>query len=100
MEVSVVAIDFETYLISATESIPRPVCLSWYDGTNKGLAVGKQEIDELLEKLFISKKKIVAHNATFENLVIYKHLAASRFLEPALNQNRVHCTLILISEEH
>lgn len=69
-----VSIDFETYLISDEMPIPKPVCLSYaYSETDKGLVVGYSDMDKLLGELLNSDKILVAHNATFECLVILKH---------------------------
>jgi len=72
--VKLIAIDFETYLISAEEVIPRPVCLSWADDLNTGLVATKTEMETVLKNyLEDDNVVIIAHNAEFEGNVIDKH---------------------------
>lgn len=73
-----VAIDFETYLIGPDQVIPQPVCLSYADKQVNGLAVGKDEMSNLLLSLFLSNKKIIAHNLQFELKIIYEHFPQLR----------------------
>ena len=67
--VGLVGIDFETHLISQEMPNPKPICLSYYDGTNSGILVGK-DIEEYLHKILSSDAKIIAHNMSFEANVI------------------------------
>ena len=66
-----VAIDFETYLISATSPTPKAVCLSYYTGSKSGLLIGLDEMEPFLLALLKSDLNIIAHNSKFELLVIY-----------------------------
>lgn len=70
-----VAIDFETYLISDEQPIPKPVCLSYAESETKtGLLVTYQEMDKYLSELIVNDDKIlIAHNIVFESTVILKH---------------------------
>lgn len=89
---SVVAVDFESHLISNEEPIPRPVCLSFYDGTETGLLVG-QDMEKFLETHLSAKTLLIAHNATFELLVIYQHFPKLReLLIQSLDEGRWFCT--------
>lgn len=74
------AIDYETYLISNEEPIPKPVCLSWADETGSGLLVGKEEIEPKLREWLSKNDFLIAHNATFEMLVTYEHFPNLRDL--------------------
>ena len=91
-----VAIDFETYLIGEPDIIPKPVCLSWYDGENEGICVGMTEMHEFLQKILTdSTYYIVAHNMKFEALVIYEHFPLLREqLLSKLRLNHLICTKI------
>lgn len=93
MSTPVYSIDFETHLISKEQIVPKPVCLSWYDGTNKGLLVGYEEMSEWLEQAFKDRSTFIAQNATFELSVItrYFHNVTSN-IWPCLEQGRFLCT--------
>ncbi len=89
----IVAIDFETYLISEEEPIPKPVCMSYYDGTTAGLCVGKEEMRKKL--LEILDGDIIAHNAKFEFLTIYKWFPEFEDkVWEMYDEGRVHCTQV------
>lgn len=96
----IVAIDFETDLISEEAPIPAPVCLSWATPDGKsGLEVGMTAMEKYLKKILISTEhKIVAHNLKFELLVIYQHFPELRHRLWELLENvtypQLHCTLI------
>lgn len=68
-----IAIDFETHLISEDMPVPKPVCLSYYiNGEDKGLLVGFKDMHWFLDNILSMKDTIIiAHNASFEALVIY-----------------------------
>lgn len=86
-----VAIDYETYLISEHQPIPKPVCLSWFDGKDTGLLVG-EDIEQFLKNM-LESDLIIAHNACFELLVTYKHFPNLRKLVwKSLDEKRFVCT--------
>lgn len=94
-EHNIIAIDFETYLISEEMPIPKPVCISYayQDGTT-GLLTGS-EMSEFIDWVMCSNKIVVAHHAIFEGLVIlkyYPHLWAQVFKK--LGDNTLKCTKI------
>lgn len=85
--------DFETYLISEEMPIPKPVCMSVYDGDKEFLAVGRDEMLKALEVMFTSNKVLVAHNMQFEGLVIYKWFPTLRpQLMSHMNEGLLYCT--------
>lgn len=87
------AIDFETHLISAEATSPRPVCLSWYDGAESGIVVGMNDMERTLQQAFERRETFIAHNATFELLTIYTHFPNLRpYIWPCLEQGRFLCT--------
>ncbi len=89
-----VAIDFETYLISNEFPIPKPVCLSWAEKDKSGLLIGKDMGSFLKDKLE-NKVLLIAHNATFELLVIYEHFPALRdLLIEHLDSGLFFCTML------
>ena len=70
-----VSFDFETHLISEEMIIPKPVCVSYcVESTQeRGLIVGFEDVRVWLTTFLNNKDSIkIAHNATFELLVIYK----------------------------
>lgn len=90
---NIVAIDFESYLIDANNIYPKPVCLSYYDGSNAFL-LRKTEMLPFLKKT-LEKDTFIAHNATFECGVIYYHFPELRELMfTALDEGRIICTMI------
>lgn len=89
-----ISIDYETFLISNENIFPKPVCLSWYDGSNTGL-LNRAEADTFLRELLTSNEEIIAHNAVFEcgvTIVHYPDLAQLVF--DALDNNLIYCTKI------
>lgn len=101
-----VAIDYETHLISAEAPIPAPVCLSYYDGTNQGLLL-KQHIHPFLKALLEDNNTIlIAHNAVFELQVTantYPDLLP--LIQKKLENKQIICTkvyeqLIACQEQH
>lgn len=89
-----IAVDFETYLISAEEPIPRPVCLSYYDGTNSGVVVGSK-MEQVLRSFLESHELIIAHNMSFEFNVIDTHYPQLRpLLYSKLKKKHLICTKI------
>ena len=51
MKETICAIDFETFLIDGCGS-PQPVCLSWDDGTSKGVVAGMDDMQNKLIEIF------------------------------------------------
>lgn len=89
------AIDFETYLISDEMPIPKPVCLSYYDGKQAGLLIGAEKIEPYLQTLLSSGKMVIAQNAKFEALVIYKYFPSCReALWSAIEAGHFFCTAL------
>lgn len=89
------AIDFETYLISGEQPIPKPVCLSYHNALGSGLIIGFEEMREYLKKLLSSSETIIAHNLKFETLAIVKHFPELRELvDRKYKNNQFFCTLI------
>lgn len=89
-----VAIDFETYLIDEEEgTLPRPVCLSYYDGEEAGLLIGSR-VPEFLRSIPITTE-IIAHNVQFEFGVILKHYPElTDWVLERLAAGTLWCTLI------
>lgn len=92
MSDKIMAIDYETYLISNEMPIPKPVCLSFFDGEETGLLVG-DDIEPFLEKILNENYLIVAQNATFELLVTFKYYPKlkTKIIE-SLKEGRWYCT--------
>ncbi len=87
------AIDYETYLISEGNVFPKPVCLSAYDGEQTFL-FDRNEAQEYLDKI-INKELIIAHNAVFEcgvTITHYPELAEQVF--DALDNGLIYCTKV------
>lgn len=90
-----IALDFETYLISAEAPIPKPVCLSYYSDGEAGLAVGYNDMEELIGNALNGGCPIIAHNASFEALVIQKYFPVYKeVLDKAFNEGRIVCTKV------
>lgn len=88
------SIDYETYLISDGNIYPKPVCLSYYDGTSTGL-LNRAEAEPYLHEILTKNELIIAHNAVFEcgvTITHYPELAELVF--KALDEGRFHCTYI------
>ena len=89
-----IAIDFETHLISPEAPFPKPVCLSYYDGKDSGLLIGGDMQSFLSEHL--GSSHIIAHNAVFECGVIYFQMPDLReHLWQALDNGQMICTQII-----
>lgn len=89
-----IAFDFETRLISTEHPYPKPVCLSTFNGWNKKLYVGMEEMREAL-KIVLSQTS-VAHNAVFECGVIWNWFPELQSeLQKALEEGRIKCTKII-----
>lgn len=96
-----VAIDFETYLISDESPIPKPVCLSYCTSpTEKGIIAGSDGMEAFLSKVLNEEDTtVIAHNASFEGLVInqyFPHL--SERLMHLYETGRFICTKV--NEQH
>jgi hypothetical protein len=89
-----IAIDYETHLISNGNIFPKPVCLSGYDGKDTFLLdskVSEQKLHEILTK----KELIIAHNAVFECGVTVTHYPDLKDLVfDALDNELIYCTKI------
>lgn len=92
---SLVAIDFETYLICNEAPWPKPVCLTYHEvGQEADIVIGK-DMKSTLKSMLESGNKIIAHNMSFEFNVIYKHFPSLRTpLIEALREGRLLCTKI------
>lgn len=90
---NLIAIDFETHLISNEHPWPKPVCLSWFDGVNSGLIV--DDIEQFLLKILTEDYTIIAHNMSFEANVIdtwYPKLRCA--LKAKISQEKLICTKV------
>ena len=88
------AIDFETHLISDEQPAPKPVCVSWFDGKNKGLVKGMPEMLRYLTEA-LKHPLIVAHNMKFELSVIYEWFPELRqAVDKGLENEQFMCTRI------
>lgn len=88
-----IAIDFETHLISKEYIFPKPVCLSSYDGENTQL-LRKDEIPTYLHKI-LEADTIIAHNAVFEcGVIIHHYPELTDKVFDALADGRIVCTKI------
>ncbi len=88
------AIDFETYLISPEHPAPKPVCISWYDGKNSGLVIGMDNMEKFLSTA-LKHPLIVAHNMKFESTVIHAWFPRLRpLLDEAFDNERLMCSKV------
>ncbi len=88
-----IAIDFETYLISDGAIFPKPVCLSTYNGTEAFL-FNREEGREFLRE-HLNKTLLIAHNAVFECGVIITHYPElAELVFDALDNDLIYCTKI------
>lgn len=92
-----IAIDFETYLISEEQPIPKPVCLSYYYGEGQqGLVTGSDSMEAFLLKILSGNEKIIAHNMAFEANVIMTHFPKLyKLVCFAIKEERLICTKII-----
>lgn len=92
----VLGFDFETHLIGEPDIIPKPVCVSYYkpEIKDKGLIIGMKNMEEYLFKILSDKGTLkIAHNATFEILVIYKYFPNLRsLLWENIDEGLIFCT--------
>lgn len=89
-----IAIDFETYPITAEAPSPKPICLAYYDGNNSGLLVGK-DMESYLQGILKGNDIIIAHNMRFESLVIFEwYLELRPLLLKAFDDKRLMCTKV------
>lgn len=91
-----IAIDFETHLISQEMPIPKPVCLSYYkDGGQNGIVTGRDGMEAFLNLILSSDDKIIAHNMSFEANVIDTWFPKLRFLlRDKFKKNQMICTKV------
>jgi hypothetical protein len=90
----IVAIDYETHLISNEHPAPKPVCLSFKIGNRTELIVGFDAMREFM-KAHLESSMIIAHNAKFELLVTYEWFPELRpLIWKALDENRIYCTYV------
>ncbi len=88
-----IAIDYESYLISNEAVFPKPVCLSAYDGSETFL-FNRADTAEFLSK-HLNKQLIVAHNAVFECGVTINHFPdLTNMVFEALDSGLIYCTRI------
>lgn len=93
---SKIAIDYENYLISEEAPIPKPICISYFNGKDKGIIVGKEDMEKFLSNLLDSDQTIIAHNATFECLVTHQHFPQFKSkLQQRLREGTIVCTQII-----
>lgn len=91
---SQVAIDFETHLIGPDSISPKPVCLSYYNGS-QGKVLKGSDMEPFLFSIFNSEDIIIAQNLKFELLVIYKWFPKLRkFIWNKLDKGQLYCTKI------
>ena len=87
--------DYETFLIGDGAIFPKPVCLSYYDGRDKGILTSKYDIIQLFKNYLGNNDIIIAHNAVFEcgvTVTHYPELADLVF--DALDNGLIYCTKI------
>lgn len=87
-----IALDFETYPISEEFPYPRPVCLSWYNGSDKGLLKPNQ-VERFLKKLPYDEI-IVAHNLKFDLMVMYEWMEMKQWVHERLESGTLRDTLL------
>lgn len=88
-------LDFETYLIGPGVKHPRPVCISYDDGTGGRLFVAEEGLDLLERDLADPNTQIVNHELSFDLAVAVTH--RPRLLGPiirAIEEGRARCTRI------
>ena len=93
---SLVSIDFETYLISQEMPIPKPVCLSYkFQVGEEGIVVGDHGMEAFLFDILSSDDKIIAHNMSFEANVIDIWFPKLRpLLVNKFNKKQMVCTKV------
>ena len=90
-----IAIDFETYLISKEAPVPKPVCLSYYRDGEKGIKVGMEDMKNFLFEILTCSKPIIAHNMRFEAQVIDIYFPDFRdLLYRKLDAGELKCTKV------
>lgn len=87
-----IAIDFETYLISDGAVFPKPVCLSSYGASSEAFLFNRDEGRDFLSR-HLNKELLIAHNAVFECGVIVNHFPElSEMVFDALDNDLIYCT--------
>ena len=90
-----IAIDFETHLISNEAPIPKPVCLSYYGAEQKGIVTGSDGMEAFLFNILNSDHIILAHNAAFELQVIVTYFPKlEKLVKSHLNKGTFICTKV------
>lgn len=91
-----IAIDFETYLISEEMPSPKPVCLSYkYWKGEEGIVTGMDGMEAFLKDILSSDNKVIAHNMSFEANVIDAWFPTLRpLLRDKMDKNQMVCTKI------
>ena len=92
MQSKIWAVDFETYQISSEFPFPRPVCLSWCSGEDRGLLKPNQ-VERFLRKI-PNHDIIVAHNLKFDLMVLYEWLDLQPWVHEKLELGTLRDTLI------
>lgn len=98
---SYLGFDYETFLIDENQPNPKPVCLAYYylsNGQEKNdLIVGLDNMQEFMLKILNKDGlTLLAHNATFDNLVTYTHFnkEVKEALVRKLQKGEIICTQI------
>ena len=95
-----IAIDFETHLISNESPVPKPVCISHYTvdeygKERKGIITGSDGMEAFLFDKLSCSCKVIAHNMSFEANVIDTHFPKLRkLLYRKLDLGQLICTKI------
>lgn len=91
----IIAIDYETHLITSKHPAPKPVCLSWASGEESGILLADEIEPFLLKILNSSNTTIVAHNMKFEMLVTHEWYPTLReAIWQAYADRRLVCTMV------
>lgn len=90
-----IGFDFETFLITAQAPVPRPVCMSTYNGQQRELQVGIPGMEAVLFSMLTSNELLIAHNIFFEAGVIFKYFPKLQpLMWAAMDDGRLFCTLV------
>ena len=95
MTKSIFSYDIETYLITNDCQRPKVVCLSFYDGKERGVVSADKGRDILLHRLSNTSDLIIAHNAPFDIMgMVNQYPELWKPFLKAFDDERVHCTLV------
>jgi DNA polymerase-1 len=90
-----IAFDYETYLVSGENLIPKPVCLTAADDGTNGVIEAGDDMLPLVEAILDSDDTIVAHFAAFDVSVMLEQAPERRSLIwQYLSEGRFECTLL------